>query len=235
MRFLLAFWGVCAYAQSGIDVPIVGALVDSSGAMRPVQGVAGNFLLGPATVSGVLSAACSEQLCLAKADSKILSGTGATEAPPGPAVFAVHGEEAVVFFPESQTFARWHDNTLDLLDWSIAGEVLSIRGTEIAVRQDGRVWDVLPDGSVIDWIADTIGPVLLFEDAVVFGTPDQLVLRHPDGSELRFELTGAETIAAMGPHYVAIRAGDALFTLRTEPGRESLFLLPAFVPTGSSP
>jgi len=69
---LLMICAACAWAQSRIEVPTLGAVVDSSGGLRPVQGVAGNFLLGPATVPGVLSAACSDQLCLAKTNSKIL-------------------------------------------------------------------------------------------------------------------------------------------------------------------
>jgi hypothetical protein len=242
MKLLSLFWAMCAWAQSGIDVPSMGAIIDSSGALRPVQGVAGNFLLGPATLSGVLAAACSERLCLAKTDSKILSATGETDAPMGPAIFAMDGDQAVVFFPGSQLFARWHDNTLDPLDWATDywkddGEILSIRShggdTEIAVRRQGTVWIVRPDDSVIDWIADTSGPVLLLKEGVLFASGDQLVLRHRDASEVRFELSGAETITAMGPHYAAIdvgHAGGAMYALRTESGREQLFLLPGNAP-----
>jgi hypothetical protein len=181
-------------------------------------------------VPGVLSAACSERLCLAKTDSKIVSAAGETDAPPGPAIFGVDGDQAVAFFPESQLFARWHENTLDPLDWTTDGEVLSIRvsadATDIAVRRDGSVWIVHPDGSVVDWIADTSGPVLLLREGVLFATPEELVFRHPDASEVRFALSSAQSISAMGPHYDAIRAGDATYALRTESGREQLFLLP---------
>ena len=233
---LLILFAICASAQ-GIDVPGIGAIVDSSGALRPVRGVAGNFLLGPTGLSGVLSAACSEQLCLAKTESAIVSPTGETGAPVGPAIFSVNGGQAIVFFPEPRTFARWHDDALESLDWTVDGDVLSVRAdgdqAEIAVRRDGSVWIVHPDGSVADWIADTTGPVLLLEEGALFATPDQLVLRHRDGSEVRFELTGAESIIAMGPHYAAIYVGrtrDAVYALRTDPGRETLFLLPGNTP-----
>jgi hypothetical protein len=239
---LLSCWAVCAWAQSGIEVPTLGAVVDASGGLRPVHGVAGNFLLGPATVPGVLSAACSGQLCLAKTDSKILSPTGETGAPAGPAVFGVNAGEALLFFPETRTFARWRGDALETLDWTIEGEILSVRlrggEAEIAVRRDADVWiihtDGHPDGSVIDWIAATPGPVLLLGEGVVFAASDQLVLRRPDASELRFDLPGAESIAAMGPHYVAIRAEGATYALRTEPGRETLLLLPGST-SGSTP
>jgi hypothetical protein len=232
--FLLISLTVCAWAQSGIEVPAIGAMVDSSGGLRPVEGVAGNFLLGPATLPGVLSAACSQQLCLAKTDSKIFSPSGETDAPAGPAVFGLSGSDAVVFFPEPREFARWHDNTLDPLDWVIDGEVLSIRlsgqDAEIAVRREGSVWMVRPDGAPAGWIADTGGPALLFEEGVLYATADEIVLRRRDASEMRFELAGAEAIAAMGPHYAAIRKGGSTYALRTESGREQLFVLPGNAP-----
>jgi hypothetical protein len=196
--------------------------------------VAGSFLLGPASMVGVLSAACSEQLCLVKTDSKIVSTTGEADAPPGPAIFGLRSEDPIVFFPEPRMFARWHNNALEPLDWVVEGEVLSIqpsgREAEIAVRRDGQVWIVDSDGSVVDSIAEATGPVLLLAEGVMFGTSGELVLRRSDGTEVRFELAGAENIAALGPHYAAIRAGDAVYALRTDLGREGLFLLPGNVP-----
>jgi hypothetical protein len=229
-RIFSIFWAVCVYAQSGIEVPGIGAVIDASGSLRPVQGVAGNFWLGPATASGVVSAACSERLCLAKTDSKILSATGETDAPPGPAIFGLVGDQAIVFFSEPRIFARWHEDTLDSLDWKTEGEVLSIRGTEIAVRRDGNVWIVHPDGALVDWVADTAGPVLLLSEGVLFATPDELVLRHGNGEEVRFALPGAESIAQMNPHYSSIRSGNAVYALRMDTGRESLFQLPGTIP-----
>jgi len=217
---LLLLIAMCAWSQSGIETPSIGMVADSLGSLRAVQGVAGNFLLGPPMATGVLSAACSELLCLAKTDSKILSPTGQTSAPPGPAIFGLDRDIAVIFFPQSQSFARWRDNILESLDWTSDDEVLSIRSgnnrLEIASRRD--------------WAGLTNGPVLLLKEDVLFATADELVLRHPDASESRFELTGAESITSMGPHYAAIRAGDLTFALRLDLGHEQLFLLPASIP-----
>jgi len=219
-RALLLLIASCAWSQSGIDVPAIGMIVDPSGSLRAVQGVAGNFLLGAPLAAGVLSAACSEQLCLAKTDSKILSATGQVDAPPGPAEFGFDRDTAVIFFPASQTFARWHDDTLELLDWAVDDAVLSIRvgdhGIEIALRRD--------------WAGVTNGPVLLLKEGVLFATADELLLRHRDGSVLTFELTDAESITSLGPHYAAIRALDRTFVLRLEPEHEQLFLLPGSTP-----
>jgi hypothetical protein len=210
----------CAWSQSEIEIPSAGMIVDPSGSLRSVQGVAGNFLLGPPMASEVLSAACSEQLCLAKTDSKLLSATGQVDAPPGPAVFGLDRDTAVIFFPQSRTFARWRENTLEPLDWTVDDDVLSIRidreNVEVALRRD--------------WAGVTNGPVLLLKEGVLFTTADELVLRRRDGSETMFALAGAETITSMGSHYAAIRSGAVTFTLRLEPGHEQLFLLPGNVP-----
>lgn len=236
MRLALSvvFCAGCAFAQSGIEAPSIGAIVDSSGSLRSVQGVAGSFWLGAPGLPGVLSAACSERLCLAKTDSKILSPSGETGAPPGPAIFGVTGDDAIVFFPQSHTFARWQDDTLDPLDWAVEGEVLSVLRRdgeiEIAARKDGQVWIVHPDGSVVDSVADATGPVMLLPDGVLFASDDAIVLRHPDTTEVRFDLAGAGSIEAMGPHYAAIHAHGAIYALRTGNGRESLFLLPETTP-----
>ena len=219
MRTILpVFWAACAWAQSGIEIPAVGAVVDSSGVFRPLQGVAGNFLLGPAIASGVLSATCSEEVCLAKTDSKIVSLTGETEAPLGPAVFGLDGSSAVIFFPESRAFARWHDNTLEPLDWTVKGEVLSILvvngQAQIAVRPEG----------------DSNRPRLLLPEGVVFATEEEIILRRRDGTESRFELANAEAITRMGEHYAAIVAGHTIYALRTDAGREQLYQLPGNAP-----
>ncbi len=231
MRVILGFvfCAVGAWAQSGIEVPAIGDIVDSSGALRQVQGVAGNFWLGPAIVSEVLSAACSERMCLAKTDAKIVSATGETDAPPGPAIFGLHGNDTIVYFPESRVFARWHDDALDLLDWTVRGEILSVRLKEIAVRRDGEVSIIHSDGSRVDSIPDASGPVLLLAEGVLFTTGNEIVLRQ-GSSEVRFELTGAESITAMGPHYALVRAGHAIYALRIEAGHEALYQLPGNTP-----
>ena len=226
MRRVLAFLcTVCACGQSGIEVPGAGVIVDSSGSLRQVQGVAGSFSLGLPILPGVLSAACSEQVCLAKTDSTIVSATGELAAPPGPAIFGFSGGSAILFFPEPRLFARWRDDGLEPLDWVADGEVLSVGVDEIAVRRNGKVSIIHPDGSLVDSIPEASGAVLLLSDGIVVSANDEVVLRR-DGHETRFELAGVQGITAMGPHYVAIQAGDALYALRIEPGRESLFLLP---------
>ncbi|MBZ5677466.1 MAG: hypothetical protein LAP61_24750 [Acidobacteriia bacterium] len=230
MRLFRIWFAVCAVAcAQGIEIPAIGMIVDSSGALRQVQGVAGSFVLGPVSMSGVLSAACSKQLCLVKTDSTIVSATGETSAPPGPAIFGFSGDNAIVFFPEPRMFARWHDNVLEPLDWVVDSEVLSVRLDEVAVRNGVEASIVHSDGSVADSLPEARGPVLLLPNCVVFATKDEIVLRQDDG-EVRFELSDARSITAMGPHYAEIHTGDAVYALRTESGREALYRLPGSAP-----
>lgn len=231
MRAILGivFSAGCAWAQSGIEVPAIGAIVDAGRTLRAVQGVAGNFWLGPAIGLEVLSAACSERMCLAKSDTKIISATGETDAPTGPAIFGLHGNDAIVYFPESRVFAHWHNDALETLDWVSDGEVLSVRLKEIVVRRNGEVSITHSDGSLVDWIPDASGPVHLLAEGVLFATENEIVLRQ-GSNEVRFELTGAESITAMGAHYALVRAGNAIYALRFEAGHEALYQLPGSAP-----
>lgn len=223
-HLVLMFVAVCGWSQSGIEVPSAGIVVDSLGSLRAVQGVAGSFLPGPPLATGVLSAACSEQLCLAKTDSKILSATGQVDAPPGPAVFGLGRDTAVIFFPQSRIFARWRENTLEPLDSTVD---IHVDDDVLSIRVDDQEIDIALRRN---WAGVTNGPLLLVREGVLFATADELVFRHSDGSETRFDLAGAEAITSMGSHYAAIRSGSVTYLLRLEPGHEQLFLLPGNVP-----
>src|SRR5207248_4584921 len=75
---------------------------------------------------------------------------------------------------------------------NVTGEILSWRAVvesyEVAVRRKDGVWIVTPTDEVVDWIGETTGPVLLLEGGVLFASGDQLVLRRPDASELKFSI-----------------------------------------------
>ena len=142
---ILLLWALAsAYAQTGLDRPQMGVMLDSSGAARAVDGVLGSILLGDTLATGALSIASSRRLWLVKTDSAILSSIGSVPAPPGPALFALDGATALVYFPASNQLARWHEGQLDFLDAGIPDEVLApIRAgsgstLDAAVRRDGR-------------------------------------------------------------------------------------------------
>ncbi len=230
MRRLL-FFAAAASAWAQLNRPAIGHMLDSSGFLRPVFGVAGNFTVDGPVLKGVLSMACSGSFCLAKTESAILSPAGEIPAPPGNAQFALDGDGAMVYFPSTRQFSRWRDGVLSMLDLSIDGEVLSLRaaasGLEVAVRRDGHVRVESAAGALLDSLPDGAGPVLLLPDLIVFVAANgDLAVRRTDATELRFAAAGVEALFAMGAGYLEARAGDTVYALRTGAGREQLFVLP---------
>ena len=217
--------GLC-WGQAPIAAPSIGKMLDTSGTLRTVYGMAGNFTVGPPEAMRVISAACSETLCLAKTANRIQGPTTSAFAPPGPALFGFDGSDAVVYFPVARQFARWRQGRLLRLPWHVDGEVLALRGTEIAVRRDADVWVVRPDGTILDYLGQVAGPVLLLDGAAVLASEDALVLRRPAQDDVRFELSGIQGFSALGSEYVQVKTAAGSYALRTTPGREDLLLLP---------
>ena len=206
-------------------------MLDANGVTRALYGIAGSTTLGDPIASGVLSSACSKRLCLAKTDAAIISSGESIDAPPGPALFALDHDAAFVYFPQTKQLARWHDGRLDPVDQNVAGEVLSIResegGVEFAVRRDDGTAIVRADNGVIDSLPDATGAVMLLDRGrVLFSTVDAVMLRRADGSQIRFEIAGAEAFLALGEGYVQVRAGSSTYAIRLEAGQEKMFLLP---------
>jgi hypothetical protein len=232
---LLLGLGVSAHGQTRVDRPQLGAMLDSSGVVRSLYGVPGGILLGDNLATGALSIACSRRLCLIKTDSAILSSTGPVPAPPGPALFALDGETALVYFPASKQLARWHDGQLDFLNVRIPGEVLSLRAgsestLEAAVRHEGRVSlltiSLENDSASMTGSIPHAGLVMLPAQGILFSNRDGLVLRHRDGTEIRFDVTDADAAFALWDGYAEVRAGHSTYAIRLDPGHEQIFLLP---------
>jgi hypothetical protein len=222
--FGLAF-ALCASAQPALDRPVLGHMLDREGALRPVTGIGGNFQLDPANAQHVFATACSRDLCVAKTSSAILSGATVTPAPLGGALIALDGSAAVLYFPLVNQFVRWQDGALTPLDITVDGEMLALRSTnstiELAVRRNSGVWLVSSDGTILDSLPSETSAVLLLPDSVVYSTANELVVR-----ELHFTVAGITKLVALGDGYVEAMASSDLFALRTNAGREQLFVLP---------
>ena len=227
MRLLVVLLATQAcWAQAPIAAPSIGKMLDGSGTLRTVYGVAGNFTVGPPEAARVISTACSERLCLAKTANRIRGPKTSASAPSGPALFGFDGADAVVYFPAAKQFARWHQGRLLQLAWRVDGEVLALRADEIAVRRDADVWVVRPDGSIVDYLGEVAGPVLLLDGAALLASEDGLILRRPRQDDLLFELSGIQRLSALGSEYVQVKTSSGSYALRTTPGREELLLLP---------
>jgi hypothetical protein len=215
----------CAWAQSGVDRPQLGKMLDANGAMRTVYGIAASVALGDVESTDVLSSACAKTFCLAKTDTSIVTASGSVDAPPGPAMFAFDGDTAFVWFPRSRQLARWQNGLLTSIDSSVDGEVLSIGANagavQFAVRRMNGVWIVNQGGSVAGSLPHSTRAVMLIPGGVVYATREEIVI-----GDVRFPLDAATAFSQMSDSHLQVRAGGADYSLRIEPGRETLFQLP---------
>ena len=223
----------CAWAQTGVVQPQLGKMLDPSGAVRTVYGIASSVTLGTAEITGVLSSGCSHTVCLAKTEVSIVSSPGTVAAPAGPAMFAFDGATALVWFPASRQLARWQNGALAFIPASIDGEVLSIGANagavQFAVRRRSGVWIVNQDGSIASSLPRATGPVLIAPGGAIYATDSEIVL-----GDVHFPLAGVTELSQMSGSYVQVRAGRIDYALRIDPGREVLFQLPAVNQAGVS-
>jgi hypothetical protein len=225
---LIAICG-CAWAQSGLNRPQLGKMLDANGAVRTVYGIASSVQLGSAEATEVVSSGCSNTLCLAKTSGSIVSAMGSVAAPAGPALFAFNGGSAYVWFSESRQLAQWSGGALTFLDSVVDGEVLSMLAgdagkVQFAVRRLRGDFIVNLDGSVVDTLPRSTGPVMLLAGAVVYEADGELVVRG-----VRFPLKGVTAMFPMSGSYLQVRAGGVDYSLRVDLGRETLFQLPGVV------
>ena len=203
-------------------------MIDANGQVRTVYGIAASVTLGDAEVAGVLSTGCSNTLCLAKTEAGIVSASGTTPAPEGPALFAFEGGDAYVWFPQSRQFAKWSNGTLTSQPSpdSHGDDVLSIGATsgsiQFAVRRfRGDVWIVNQDGSVAGALRRAAGAVMLIPGGAVYATRQGIAIH-----DLEIPLEGVTAFSWMSASYLEVRARGVNYALRIDPGRETLFQLP---------
>jgi hypothetical protein len=232
--FLVLVTGAAALAQSGLDVPQAGLMLDHSGALRVVTGIAQSFIAGGAVQTGVLSAACGKSLCLAKTDTSLFEARNPSDPgislPPGPALFGIRDQSALLYFPSVHQFARYKDGQMQVLDWAVDGEVLAVRATpdgpRFAVRRTDGAWVVALDGSIESALPAGTVAVLLLDGVTIYSLPDAVVLRRTDGSETPFSLPGVTSFSQLTGNYVQVSTSGGSYALRTDLGREQLSLLP---------
>jgi len=71
---------------------------------------------------------------------------------------------------------------------------------------------------------------MLLDGAILFSSSENIVLRRPDASAIRFPLAHAKSFSSLGTGYVQIRAEGSTYALRVDAGHEQLFLLPEPAP-----
>ncbi|MGD0298214.1 MAG: hypothetical protein ABSE86_13970, partial [Bryobacteraceae bacterium] len=172
---LLALLSSAGWAQRSLAPPQVGFMQDSQGGIRPVTGLAGNFLVGRAASTGIVSAGFSGAFGMLKSDSALTvidqQGRAITsvDAPAGPALFAFSIDEspALAYFQQSKTLAVWDGHTFHTVPLETDDTVLSISSpTALIVQRDSGLWELgvdLATGAIV-WqtaLPGVTAPVLM--------------------------------------------------------------------------
>lgn len=252
--FLFIFlFAAAAWAQVSLAPPQVGFMQDGAGSLRPVYGMAGNFLVGDALAVNVISSASSGSFSLVKTASKLLAIDGqgnivaSVDAPDGAAVFAFsqRSELALAYVLDANTMAAWRAGAFETVPFDAASlpnsTVLSIAAPDsehaalIVQSQDGlhdlRI--LLSTGQIDSQTAleGITAPVLMLATGeLVSSDLNGIVIRRPDGSERRIAAQLPQNFAfeQLGDGWIELRdlTSALAFAVRISDGREQLYQLP---------
>ena len=252
----VAFFATLAAALAGLAPPQIGFAQDSVNSLRPVYGVAGNFVLGDAAADGVVAAAFSGLYGLLKTDSSVLATDrlgqvlASFDAEAGPALFAFssNGAPAFVYLSESGTLLQWRNGAFArvfLDSAALAGPVAAIAApdldhAEFFVQRESDLWDVrisLDNGQVDSQsvLAGITAPLLALPSRdFVYSDSSGLILRRADASEIHIaaHLPERFSLQQMGEEWLQIRDLDDGHSLavRIAAGKESSYQLPDVSP-----
>jgi hypothetical protein len=226
---------------------------DATDSLRPVYGIAGNFLLGDPAVVGVVSAGYSGSSGWVKTSSTVavIDKTGSivanTAAPDGPALFAFActGEPALTYLIATKTLLVWNVGAFNTLPFDAtalgANAVLSIAAPDsdhaaMIVQRDDGLWDVrvqLVTGEIDAQTAllGVAAPVLMLSTGeLVSNDSDGIVLRKTDGSErhISAQLPASFALQQMGDGWLQVQdlASGRQFAIRIAQNREQSYQLP---------
>jgi len=230
-------------AQSGIRPPQVGFAGNADGTLRPVYGVAGNFILGPSIAARVISQAFSGSVGLLKTESTLEAFNGhgqilaTTNAAEGPALFAFSPEGliALAYIASSNTLVQWKGGQLVRLPFHRElGTVLAIALTNsleasLIVRREDGVWEVGPASQKA--LPEVAAPVLaLASGGLVFSDANGFVLRNPTGAEVHIAapVPAKFSLQQMANNWLQVNDldTDRRFAVRIASGREGFYRLP---------
>jgi hypothetical protein len=147
-----------AIAMAQIRPPQAGFVRDRAGALRPVLGVAGAFILGEAVETGVLSAGFSRDLGFVKTASELVVfrdglAVERMEAPAGPAEFTF-GARPTIYFVDTGEMWEWPRRTGSRAARSLAelhcesGDIVLASGERVRTPEPAAEVERMSD----DWV-----------------------------------------------------------------------------------
>ena len=237
---LVTLAAASAWAQPALTPPHLGFIADSRDNLRPVYGIAGNFVVGAPAASGAISAAFSGSCGLLKTDKAVVAfdpqgkTLASIDAPAGAALFAFapSGDAALIYV--AGTLIRYGAGRFIALHTDSA-EVIAVAWPDSLIVQRGDgLWKLsLVNGTVRSQIAlnGVTAPVLALPSGeLVSGDAHGFVLTKPDGSQVLIaaKLPARFSLQQLGDGWVGISdaASPARFALRVTPGREGFYRIP---------
>ena len=242
-----------AWAQPAIAPPSLGFVEDSSRALRPAYGLAGNFILGPPVAGEIVSEAFSGSVGLLKTDSslaafdsqgKLLASIGAA---PGSALFAFspNGVSALAYIASDNALVEWRGSAFAPLPFRYeeprVDAVLALAfptpfEASLIVQRRGAIWELnVPLGAVgtasQNALAGVHAPLLALPSGdLVYSDANGIVVRRTDGSEVHIAaaLPASFSLQQMNRDWVQLTDlnSSARFAIQTTPGRERFYRLP---------
>jgi hypothetical protein len=237
-----------ASAAAQIRAPQLGFAGSADGTLRPVYGVAGNFILGPAVLGKagagrVLSQAFSGSLGLLKTESTLVAFDGkgqvlaTTDAAAGPALFAFSpdGLTGLAYVPSSNTLIEWSAGRFEAVpfrqepDIVLAIALSNTLQASLIAQRDGAIWE-LASASQRALVGVTAPVLALASGELVFSDVHGIVLRKPDNSEVHIaaQLPAKFSLQQMDGEWVQLcdLATPRRFAIRILSGREGFYQLP---------
>jgi hypothetical protein len=256
MRAMLVTLSIAAgvaWAQTALSPPQAGFMRDAADSMRPVYGIAGNFLLGDSVAAGVVAAAYSGSYGLVKTGSAVVvidkAGLiiASSAAPDGPALFAFarNGEPTLAYLPDANALLVWNAGAFEAVPFDpatlVGSAVLSIAAPDsehvaMIIQRDDGLWDIrmqLATGEIDSQTAipGVAAPVLMLATGeLVYSDTSGLVVRNPDGSErhIAAQLPANFELEQMGDGWIQLRDLEVgqQFAIRIAENREQSYQLP---------
>ena len=241
-----------AAAESGVAVPRAAYVRDAVGDLRPLEGVAGTFLLGAPLAGEVRAFASWSEEAVAVLDTRIVllrNGRPVEEspAPEGRVVVGLdeQGKPRVAVFPEAgaaalRTRQGWEVLPTTLPEGTILAAAAAARGAVLvlAVAREDGLWLVhrlVRRGATLreEWIAPGATAACLAPGGrVVFAAAGRIVVREPSEWRRAASVPGeVEALEPAGRGWIQIRlAGGRSRIARIDAGGVQIFHVPEAVP-----
>lgn len=249
-------FGPQAFSQHAIAPPRLGFVADGSRTLRPLYGMAGSFILGPAVRGAVVSQAFSGSLGLLKTNLFLAAydpqgqplgsvPLGSINVSRGPALFAFSpdGTAALAYVASSDALYEWKGGAFSR-SWvrPVDGRVLAIafpaafEAALIVERSAGDIWEIREPLGGLGTLSEQALPgvhaplLALSSGDLVYPGVGGIVVRHPTGAEVHIPATlpVSFSLQQMNRDWVELagRATKAHFAIRTTPAREGIYQLP---------